>query len=207
MAGELHGTLGVILAGGASKRFGSNKALAELDGRPIVAHVAERAVLQVDRLVLNAADDGAATGLTVVPDLNPGQGPLGGWLSGLQWAKEQGYPLLATFACDTPHFPADTVARLASAIAGGVDCAMARHDDQVHHTFALVRTSSLDRLQEAYAAGMRRLRAVGGILTCALPDFSDCRDGPNGDAFFNINTRDDLASYESWWKAHGRDSR
>lgn len=207
MAGDHHRTLGLILAGGASKRFGTNKALAELDGRPIITHVAERAVPQVDMLVLNAADDGAAIGLSVVPDRNPGQGPLGGWLSGLYWAKERGYPLMATFACDTPHFPADTVKRLEAAIAGGVDCAMARHDDQVHHTFALVRTTCLDRLQEAYAGGMRRLRAVGGILTCALPDFSDCRDGPNGDAFFNINTRDDLALFESWWKAHGRELR
>lgn len=204
MAGE---TLGLILAGGASKRFGTNKALVHLDGRPIVAHVVQRAAPQVDGLVLNAAEDDAATGLPVVPDLAPGEGPLGGWLAGLAYAKQQGFSLMATFACDTPHFPADTVARLKSAIAGGADCAMARHDDQVHHTFAVLRTTSLDRLQEAYAAGTRRLRAVGKVLCCVLRDFSDCREGPNGDAFFNINTREDLVLFESWWNEHGRDLR
>jgi molybdopterin-guanine dinucleotide biosynthesis protein A len=196
--------LGVILASGASKRFGSNKALAGLFGRPVITHVVERAKPQVDALVLNASGDAAGTGLTVVPDAVAGEGPLAGWLAGLSWAKANGYPLMATFACDTPRFPADTVARLHSALAGGVECAMVRHDGQVHHTFALVRTACFDRLHEAYTAGMRRLRAVGGILTCMLPDFSDCRDGPNGDAFFNINTRDDLAVFEAW---HGRDLR
>ena len=205
MTAEMGKTLGLILAGGASKRFGTNKALADLGGRPIVAHVAARAALQVDRLVLNAADDAAATGLTVVPDLTPGEGPLGGWLSGLTWAKEHGFPLVATFACDTPQFPADIVARLEAAIGDGADCAMARHNDQVHHTFALVRTACLDRLEEAYGAGMRRLRAVGSVLRCALPDFSDCHDGPGGDAFFNINTQDDLDLFRVWMQDHGRD--
>jgi molybdopterin-guanine dinucleotide biosynthesis protein A len=198
-------TLGVILAGGASKRFGSNKALAALNGRAIVAHVAARAAPQVDLLVLNAADDGARTGLPVVPDLTAGEGPLSGWIAGLRQAKADGFSLMATFACDTPHFPADTTNRLRVAIAGGVDCAMARHDGQVHHTFALVRTAALSRIEEAYAGGMRRLRAVGGILSCALPDFSDCRDGPNGDAFFNINTQEDLAVFGAWWRDHGHD--
>ena len=197
--------LGVILAGGASKRFGANKALAALQSKPLLAHVAARAAPQVDQLVLNAASDVAATGLTLVPDHVPGEGPLGGWLAGLHWAAEQGFPLLATFACDTPHFPPDTVARLTAALADGADFAMARHDNQVHHTFALLRTSRRDCLEEAYASGMRRLRAVGGVLRCALPDFSDCRDGPNGDAFFNINTPNDLALFEAWLQNHGRD--
>lgn len=201
MAEETAKTLGVILAGGASKRFGSNKALADLRGRPVVAHVAARAEGQVDHLVLNAADDAAGTGLPIVPDLAAGNGPLGGWLAALHYAKGEGYALVATFACDTPYFPEDTVARLRVAVIAGSDCAMARHDGQVHHTFALVRTSCLARLEEAYAAGMRRLRAVGQILTCALPDFSDCRDGPDGDAFFNINTQDDLKVFEAWTRS------
>jgi molybdopterin-guanine dinucleotide biosynthesis protein A len=195
---------GVVLAGGASKRFGSNKALADLGGRAILAHVVARAAPQVDQLVLNAPDDFAGTGLTVIPDAIAGEGPLAGWLAGLAWAKAHNYPLMATFACDTPHFPDDVVERLKVAIESGADCAMARHDGQVHHTFAVLRTSCLERVREAYGAGMRRLRAVGGILSCALPDFSDCRDGPNGDAFFNINTREDLAAFETWQR-NGRD--
>lgn len=205
MAGEDR-IFGVILAGGASKRFGANKALAMLGGRPIIAHVIDRAAPQVDALVLNAPEDFAGTGLSIVADAKTGEGPLAGWLAGLTWAKANGYALMATFPCDTPHFPIDTVERLTAAIRGGVDCAMARHDGQVHHTFAVVRTSRLERVREAYGTGMRRLRAVGGILTCALPDFSERRDGPDGDAFFNINTRDDLAAFETW-QQHGRDLR
>lgn len=199
--------LGVILAAGASKRFGANKALADLNGRPIIAHVAARAAAQVDQLVLNAASDGAVTGLTLVPDLAPGEGPFSGWLAGLHWAAARGFPLVATFACDTPRFPPDTVARLKAALVDGADCAMARHDNQVHHTFALLRTSCLDRLEEAYASGMRRLRAVGSVLRCALPDFSDCRNGPDGDAFFNINTPNDHNLFQVWLQGHERDLR
>lgn len=196
-------TLGVILAGGASRRFGSDKALAELDGRALIAHVVARAAPQVDALILNAPEDPANTKLPLVPDRLPGEGPLGGLLAGLSWAKAHDFAFVATFSCDTPFFQADIVARLHHALSDGAECAMARCREQVHGTFALVSTSSLDRIEEAFVSGLRSPRALGRVLRCTFAEV--CGDGPNGDAFFNINHPADLELAENWLRQPSRD--
>jgi molybdenum cofactor cytidylyltransferase len=50
---------GILLASGASTRFGGDKLLAELDGRPIVRWSAEALVGAVDELVVVVRDDAA----------------------------------------------------------------------------------------------------------------------------------------------------
>ena len=84
--------LEVILAGGQSRRFGGgDKGFADLDGRPVLSHVIERFRPQIGRLILNANGDlsrFATFGLEVVADREiPGQGPLSGILTALEWAK------------------------------------------------------------------------------------------------------------------------
>ncbi|MBA3896663.1 MAG: NTP transferase domain-containing protein, partial [Sphingomonadaceae bacterium] len=50
--------LGAVLAGGASRRFGSDKALAMRDGRPLIAHVVDALATQVDAVVVCGRDWG-----------------------------------------------------------------------------------------------------------------------------------------------------
>ncbi len=191
-------TLGVILAGGASRRFGSDKAIADLNGQHMVEYVAARAAPQVGKLVLNAPRAFQGIDVPLVPDHVPGEGPLAGLLAGLAWAREQGFEYIATFPCDTPFFPGDIVERLHGALSGGADCAMARCCDQIHYTFAVMRVTCFPRIEEAFVSGMRSLKALGGILRCAFADFSQDRQGPNCDAFFNINQPADLELAERW---------
>lgn len=196
--------LGLILAGGASRRFGSDKSVAELGNHSLIAHVIARATPQVDRLVLNAASDPWDTNLTLVPDRTPGEGPLGGLLAGLYWAREHGFEYVAIFPCDTPFFPDDIVEQLLRAVSGGTHCSMVRCRGQIHCTFALVRVTCLERIEEAFGAGMRSLKALGSILRCSFADFSHCQEGPNCDAFFNINHRSDLDIAECWLQESSR---
>ncbi|HJT06390.1 MAG TPA: NTP transferase domain-containing protein, partial [Stellaceae bacterium] len=69
---------------------GGDKGLKLLAGRPILAHIIERAAPQVAALALNANGDAArfaAFGLPVVADSVPDfAGPLAGVLAGLDWA-------------------------------------------------------------------------------------------------------------------------
>src|SRR5688500_1577433 len=85
------GVVGVLLAGGQSRRMGGgDKSLKALGQRTILERVIERLAPQVDRLVLNANGDPqrfAPTGLPVVPDSVQGfVGPLAGVLAGMDWA-------------------------------------------------------------------------------------------------------------------------
>lgn len=97
--------LGAILAGGASRRFGSDKALAEIDGQPMLAHVVEQLGPQCDGLVIVGRD---WPGLARIEDRpRPGMGPLGGLAGALAHARDRGFDSVLTSSCDLPALPAD----------------------------------------------------------------------------------------------------
>ena len=56
----------VILAGGASRRFGGDKALAPLDGKPLIAHVIGRLSGPHTALAINAHDSSAYSDLSLI---------------------------------------------------------------------------------------------------------------------------------------------
>ncbi|MBU6297027.1 MAG: molybdenum cofactor guanylyltransferase [Alphaproteobacteria bacterium] len=195
------GTLGVILAGGGSRRFGMPKDTAILGGIPLLQHVVARARPQVARLALSVgAADVANAQLPVIRDHAPGEGPLAGILAALENAAAEGFAFVATFPCDAPFFPANLIDHLRSGMQDGVDCTMARRGKDCHYVFGLWRTSCLPRLQAAFALGARSMRKLGDTLECCYVDFPLQGDGPDGNAFFNINRPDDLAAAEAWLK-------
>ncbi|MED6310984.1 MAG: NTP transferase domain-containing protein, partial [Pseudomonadota bacterium] len=81
----------VLLAGGLARRMGGgDKCLREVAGRPLLSHVIERILPQVDHVVLNANGDPerfSEFGLPVIADVVEGNaGPLAGILTGMDWA-------------------------------------------------------------------------------------------------------------------------
>lgn len=192
--------LGVILAGGMSRRFGSDKCAALLQGKPLLAWVIERARPQVEMLLVNANTETARAipDMECVPDRTPGEGPLAGILVALNEAERRGFAYLASFACDTPFFPSNTVARLKNALlTDRTDFALASCGANAHRVFALWPVACRARLEEAFASGGRSMRSIEHWLTPAWADFPP-EGGPEGDPFFNINTPADLAAAERW---------
>ncbi len=193
--------LGVILAGGASRRFGVEKSAALLCGKPLLAWVMERAKPQVDALVLNANDPEigkAVSDVERLPDDAPGEGPIAGVLAALAQAGRRGFSHVASFACDTPFFPHDTMARLASALLSSqADYAVASCGAMAHRIFALWPVERRAQLAHAFANGTRSMRDIEHWLEPTWADFPKT-GGPDGDPFFNINTPADLEAAERW---------
>ncbi len=112
---------GVILAGGRSRRMGgSRKALLELNGRPLLAHVIDRLQVHLDPLMLscdNESSEFESFGLPLVPDLLPGfRGPLTGLCSALQYLADKGQQnSLVLCPCDAPFIPHNLVQTLLDA--------------------------------------------------------------------------------------------
>jgi molybdenum cofactor guanylyltransferase len=190
---------GVILAGGRATRMGGgDKGLLPLGGRPILAHVIDRLAPQVERLALNANGDPARFApfaLPVLADSVPGHaGPLAGVLAGLDWAAEEGAEGIVTAAADTPFFPRDLVAVLTAA-AAGTPFAMATTPGAEgldrHPTFGLWPVALRDDLRAALAAGLRKVVAWTEPHGCARARF------PDAQAFFNVNTPDDLVQAQA----------
>jgi molybdopterin-guanine dinucleotide biosynthesis protein A len=191
---------GVLLAGGQSQRMGGgDKNLRMLAGKPMLAHVIERAKPQVDALVLNANGDPqrfAAFGLPVIADsVACFAGPLAGVLAGLDWAAANlpEAELVASFATDAPFFPRDLVRRLAVALEeGGFDLACAQSNGQAHPVFGLWPVSLREALREALAGGLRKVDRWTARYKLVEIEFL----AEPIDPFFNANRPEDLAEAE-----------
>jgi molybdopterin-guanine dinucleotide biosynthesis protein A len=187
-------TCGLILAGGQGRRMGSvDKGLQPLQGRPMIQHVIERLVPQVDSLLINANQNlkrYAEFGCRVVPDRISGfAGPLAGLDAGLNATDA---PLIVTVPCDSPFLPHDLVARLATARETvDADIAVARTGSQPHPVFAMVCNRVRSHLADFLARGERKIDLWYASLSVVEVSFDD-----EANAFANINTRAELAEHE-----------
>ncbi|MEG3087633.1 molybdenum cofactor guanylyltransferase [Sphingomonas sp. PB4P5] len=97
--------LGAILAGGEARRFGSDKALAVLEGRTLIDHAAIILRSKCDDVVV-CGRQAAPDDLTTIADLPAARlGPLGGLCGALHYAKANNYGAVLTIGCDTPAMP------------------------------------------------------------------------------------------------------
>ncbi len=100
--------LGVLLAGGLSRRYGEPKAFARVAGTRIVDRVlaALRAVSDEIGVVANDSATYATLGLPIRADERPGEGVLGGIHTAIGWASERGRNGALVVACDMPFLHA-----------------------------------------------------------------------------------------------------
>ncbi len=177
---------GLILAGGHSRRFGRDKALAEVDGVPLVARV-------YDALAPHCAEVLIATGATpraypvparVVLDAVPEAGPLAGLLAGLAAART---PWLLVAACDLAGLTPAALASLLRGAAPDVDAVVAVDaDGRRQPVCALYRAEAVAPVAAMHlAAGRRALHALLDALTV-------CEVALDPVALRNANTSEDL---------------
>lgn len=186
-------TAGLVLAGGRSSRFGSEKAAAVLAGVTLLeralAHLGPAAPKAVSARPGSQAEALArAAGAVVLHDAEgDAAGPLAGIKAALIWADEVGIEPLAVEPCDVPRLPSDLHARLAAAI-GEAPAAYADTDEGPQPLCGLWRAAALPALEAAMAGGehpsvWRFLDGIGAVRV----RFEDAR------LFQNINTPQDLA--------------
>ncbi|MEZ4414933.1 MAG: molybdenum cofactor guanylyltransferase [Gemmatimonadota bacterium] len=97
--------LGVVLAGGGSRRFGSDKRQARVAGRSLLERAVGALAPVTGRVVVAVASERDATSLPDVGrvvDPQPGLGPLGGILAGLGEARRLGRGGVLVLAVDLP---------------------------------------------------------------------------------------------------------
>ena len=104
---------GVVLAGGASSRFGCDKAEQIWRGRKLIDW--SIAALAPFCGAIYVSGHAHATRESVPDRPRPGLGPLGGLAGALTRARDAGYGRLLSLPCDTPHLPGDLLASLAAA--------------------------------------------------------------------------------------------
>lgn len=109
--------LGAVLAGGKGRRFGSDKALAIWNGKPLVWHASVQLQPHVAQTVICGRRE-PIFGINAIPDFPASDiGPLGGLCAGLRYARQRNYRGVLSIACDTPKLPPDLIENL-SRVAG-----------------------------------------------------------------------------------------
>ncbi|MEZ5379423.1 MAG: molybdenum cofactor guanylyltransferase [Acidimicrobiales bacterium] len=153
--------IAAILAGGASTRFGADKALVI---GPSVRDALRSA--DCDPVVLVGGTAGPALGLITIPDRRPGEGPLAGLATALLWA---GPERVLVVPCDLPNLRSDDLATLLDAAAEpGIapDVAIvATVDGRPHHSVGIWPGSAGRALWQSVEKGERALRHALDVVS------------------------------------------
>ena len=179
---------------------GGDKFLRQVNGRPLLAHVIERASPQVAGLAINANGDARRLGpfaLPVAADVIEGfAGPLAGVLTGLEWVRAHAprFAWVMSFATDTPFLPRNLVARLMEQVRReGAEIGCAASGGRTHPVFGLWPVALAPSLREALTVeGMRKIDTWTARYRVATVDFAS----EPYDPFFNVNKPEDLEEAE-----------
>jgi molybdopterin-guanine dinucleotide biosynthesis protein MobB len=195
---DFRAPLGVILAGGASRRFGSPKALARVGGRRIVDRVCDALAAAVPEVVVSANEPAlfADLGLPVRVDEIAGVGALGGIHTALRWAAERGRPGALVVACDMPWISAHLLRMIADRAAStSADAVVPESGGRrgIEPLCAWYSVRCLPRVERRIGQGERRVhRLIEQISTDVIAVDDVRRAGDPGILFLNVNTVDDL---------------
>jgi len=198
----------IILAGGFSKRFGQDKGLVKLAGKPLVLHMFERASVVVDEVLVVVSSESQKEAYSslvpnenrIVVDNENFRSPLVGALTGFSNTCAEFSFLLP---CDTP-FVSGKVAELLFETCAGVDVAVPRWpNDYIEPLQAVYRTNSaLEAARQALERGEMRLlsminiqKRVRYLSTMVIQQLD-----PHFKTFFNINTQMDLVKADKMIK-------
>ena len=180
----------IVLAGGHSRRMGTDKNMLPVDGRPMVEHICRQLRGTFARVLISANDAQKFSflGLDVVPDRVPGQGPLMAVASALDATDSE---LNLIVSCDVPEIKLPVVRRML-AEADGVDAVIPLTDDgKEQPLFAVYRKSARRYIEEALESGARRLSYLYAFCKVRFFELDDA------DWYANLNTMDDYEQFRS----------
>ena len=190
--------VGVILAGGQSRRMGGgDKPLGLLAGRTLLERLIERVAPQCSRLVISANGDPSRFVKFTLPVISDPDGnhagPLAGILAAMRWTQTEvpSATHVVSIPGDTPFIPPDLVARLAFETGKkSKQIAVAASCGRMHPPIAIWPISLLPALETfLFEEQLSRVTAFlerHGAIEVEWPS-------EPYDPFFNINTPDDMA--------------
>lgn len=183
----------MILAGGQGARIGGNKPLRMLGGVSLLDRAVAYATSLTELLAVAARDERQAGDVQVqiIRDDAEIDGPLGGLVTALRFARDKGADAALTVPTDMPFLPADLVDRLVEALPLTWSV-IASSGGRLHPVCGLWSIGALDAVREYVASGRRSLRGFAEAIGYLAVDWPVDPLDP----FFNINSEQDLRKAE-----------
>jgi molybdopterin-guanine dinucleotide biosynthesis protein A len=197
---------GFVLAGGASRRFGSDKALVEFGGKPLLAQMCAL-MKAVCGSVCIVAPRGryAGYGVPVVEDGWPNEGPLGGIITAIQAtaADDHRRDWNLMVSCDMPFLTGDWLSYMVErALASDAEVIVPRSAYGLEPLCGCWRTSSAPALESAFNHGVRKVTEAMKRLRMEVLDETDWkRFDSAGRLFWNMNTPQDYQAALQVWES------
>lgn len=181
-----------ILAGGRSRRMGTNKSFLPFAGKPLVQHVIERVqTLSLPViLITNSPNQYAVFDLPMFGDVYPGCGSLGGLYTALH-SSATDYTLCV--ACDMPFLNVDLLRYLLD-LRSGVSAVVPYIADHYESLHAVYNRACLPILLEQLEQERLRIHEIYPKLQVRLVVEAEINHfDPEQRSFMNLNTPDDVA--------------
>ena len=188
---SLKGITGVILAGGKSTRYGTNKAFAEVQGVRLIERTIRVMGSVCPRLLLvtNTPAEYAYLHLPMVEDLIKGLGPLGGIYTGLEVIDDENGLFVA---CDMPFLREDLL-RYMVTLRGDFDAVVPRVNWMVEPLHALYTKKCLPSIRKFIRSQeLQILKFFQKIRVRYMEEEEIRKIDPDLKSFFNINRPEDL---------------
>jgi molybdopterin-guanine dinucleotide biosynthesis protein A len=182
------GVTGVILAGGASSRMGSNKALLPRQGLRFIEWIYRTLATLFDEVVVvtNSPEQYRFLPCKMVSDLYPGKGVLAGIHSGLASSRNDA---IFVVACDMPYLNERLIRHLCT-LPGDQDLVIPSTEKGFEPLHALYRKGCLPALEELLQddANRRVLALLSKVKSRELRSAEIAAFDPDFVSFTNINT-------------------
>lgn len=178
---------GFVLAGGASRRMGRDKALLDFAGGTMIASVAKSiAPFAASVTIIGPPERYRQTGLPVVADRRPGCGPL----AGIETAfAESASDWILIAACDMPLIEPEVLESLWRSVRDDAQAVWPRTPDgRVHPLCALYHRRAAARVTAALDAGRFKVRDAfdpGAVVLVGVPEID------------NVNTPEEWAAFQT----------
>ena len=186
--------LGVVLAGGKSKRFGEDKSQVKLHGKILIDYILSEIMDQFNEILVvtnNPIRFKDSSKILTTKDFEEGLGPLGGILTAMKWIKDKkkDYEWISTFPSDTPFFTNKEL----KIFYKNIDIKKSKlffikNKETRHNIFGLWSLDLLKKLETDLQKGERKVEVWAdtvGVETINI-------EYEKRDPFFNINTKEDL---------------
>lgn len=182
------GLAGVVLAGGASRRMGRDKATLPYQGGTLLEHVVSAVKPRCAPVFVIAAPGQPIPPVDadVLRDDVRGVGPLVATGRGLRAAAEAGVPWAFVCAVDMPYLDTALIDVLVESSKNLTADVVLPWDGRDHYLAALYRTSLVDRISALVAAGERSMSALVNSVEAQRIVVADAR------SLTNVNSSADL---------------
>ena len=179
---------GVILSGGRNSRFGSEKALVNINGKRIIERIiAEmKEVFSHNIIIANDEELYREFNLKIYPDVVKGKGPLVGIYTALYNASTD----IFVTACDMPFVSSIVIRKIIDNLEG-YDAVIPKYGGKLHFLHAAYSLRCFEIFKNKIDRDSLRLKDMLKELNCTIIEEFNF-DSNHLSPFFNMNTPDDF---------------